>query len=283
MIHKLDINNRAFNAIKEGRKKVEIRVTKVNGFDYSSIKKNDIIKFTSYDKDKFNCLVLDNVWYKTIEELLTVEGTKYTLSSTDDFDEGVKSIKSFKGYEEGMKLNGVHAIKIEPIPFVNLDNLECITDIDLDKYLEYTKLVKDSMEHPEWLGDFTKSDLEYLLSSGSKIWIYYYNGEFVCSMMFIPSDKKSLEKMNINYDYTMVSEYGPIMVNPKYVGNNLQYEMLKRLDSYSKDNNYLYSISTIHPDNNYCINNFSKDNFEYLSTKEFKRGTRNIYIKKIKN
>ena len=282
MIYKLDINNRAFKAIKEKRKKVEIRVTKINGFDYSNIKKDDVIKFTSFDNDKMNCLVLDNIWYPSIEELLTKEGTKYTLSSTDDFDLGVKSIKSFKGYEEGMKKNGVHAIKIEEIPFVDLNNLNVICEnIDIDKYLEYTKLVKDSMEHPEWLGEFTKDDLKILLSNGSKIWIYYLNNDFVCSMMFIPSDKKSLSKMNIEYDFNIVSEYGPIMVNPKYVGNNLQYKMLKELDKYSKDNNYVYALSTIHPDNNYCIKNFLEDDFKYLSTKEFKRGTRNIYLKQL--
>ena len=282
MIYNLDINNRAFLAIKEERKKVEIRVTKINGFDYSNIKKNDIIKFKSYDNEKINCLVLDNIWYPSIEELLTKEGTKYTLSSTDDFDEGVKSIKSFKGYEEGMKLNGVHAIKIEPIKKILLSDLYCVdTNINLDEYLKYTKIVKDSMQHPDWLGDFTKSDLEYLISTGSKIWVYYLDNEFVCSMMFMPADSKSLDKMNIKYDYKIVSEYGPIMVNPKYVGNGLQYQMLEQLDKYSKENNYEYSISTIHPDNSYCINNFLKDNFNYTMTKEFKRGTRNIYLKKI--
>ena len=115
MIYNLDINNRAFKAIKEKRKKVEIRVTKLNGFDYSIINSDDIIRFTSYDSEDIKCRVIKNIWYPTIEELLTIEGTEYTLSSTNDFDEGVKSIKSFNGYEEGIKKNGVYAIHIEPI------------------------------------------------------------------------------------------------------------------------------------------------------------------------
>lgn len=115
-IYDLEINNRAFKAIKEKRKKVEIRVTKIDDqFDYVVIKENDIINFTSYDGDNIKCRVSKVNWYKTIEELLTVEGTKYTLSSTDDFDEGVKSINSFPGYTEGMKQNGVYAIHIEVI------------------------------------------------------------------------------------------------------------------------------------------------------------------------
>ena len=117
MKYNLDINNRAFNAIKNGTKRVEIRVTKLgdNHFDYNTIRTNDIIEFTSYDGKTLNCLVGDVNHYDSIEELLTLEGTRYTLSSTNDFDEGVKSINSLTGYEEAMKVNGVYAIHITPI------------------------------------------------------------------------------------------------------------------------------------------------------------------------
>lgn len=116
MEYNLDINNRAFNAIKNRTKRVEIRVTKIDdNFDYSIIKPGDIIKFTSFDKENMKCVVEDINWYKTIEELLTLEGTRYTLSSTNDFNEGVKSINSFEGYSESMKVNGVYAIHIKPI------------------------------------------------------------------------------------------------------------------------------------------------------------------------
>ncbi len=117
MKYNLDINNRAFNAIKNGTKRVEIRVTKLgdNHFDYNTIKTNDMIEFTSYDGETLNCLVGDVNHYDSIEELLTLEGTRYTLSSTNDFEEGVKSINSLTGYEEAMKVNGVYAIHITPI------------------------------------------------------------------------------------------------------------------------------------------------------------------------
>ena len=32
-------------------------------------------------------------------------------------------------------------------------------NIDLDKYIEFREYVKKFMEHPEWLGDFTKEEL----------------------------------------------------------------------------------------------------------------------------
>ena len=117
MEYKLDINNRAFKAIKEGKKRIEIRVTKLDNdsFDYSKLKCSDVIEFTSEDGKNMKCIVQDVNWYKTIEELLTLEGTRYTLSSTNDFDEGVKSINSINGYKEAMKINGVYAIHIIPI------------------------------------------------------------------------------------------------------------------------------------------------------------------------
>ena len=95
MTYNFDINNRAFNAIKNRTKRVEIRCTKIgdNHFNYS-------------------ILIIN---YKTVEELLTLEGTRYTLSSTNDFNEGVKSINSLDGYTESIKVNGVYAIHIKYI------------------------------------------------------------------------------------------------------------------------------------------------------------------------
>lgn len=42
-----------------------------------------------------------------------IEGTRYTLSSTNDYDEGIKSINSLNGYEEAIKNDGVYAIHID--------------------------------------------------------------------------------------------------------------------------------------------------------------------------
>ena len=115
MRYSFDINNRAFKAIKNGSKRIEIRATK-NGkdhFDYGVLKANDEILFTSYDKDKALCLVKCVNWYSTIEEFLMLEGTRYTLSSTDDYSEGIESINSIPGYKEAIKNNGIYAIHIE--------------------------------------------------------------------------------------------------------------------------------------------------------------------------
>ena len=136
------------------------------------------------------------------------------------------------------------------------------------------------MEYPEWLGDFTKEELISMQEGNTIIWIYYLDNDPVCSMMLIPSTEKSLRKFNINFDHEEVVDYGPMFVNPKYVGNKLQYQMLKDLDDYCTRLGYKYAVGTIHPDNIYSIRNLLKDDFELHGTKEFTRGIRNIYIKK---
>ena len=115
MEYNFDINNHAFNVIKDNLKRIEIRATKVgkNHFDYSVLKPNDYINFTSYDGDKIKCKIKEVNWYDSIEKLLMLEGTRYSLSSTDDYNEGINSINSLDGYEEAIKKNGVYAIHIE--------------------------------------------------------------------------------------------------------------------------------------------------------------------------
>lgn len=165
---------------------------------------------------------------------------------------------------------------------MKLENLKNINEnINIDEYINFREEVKENMEHPEWLGDFTKEEINEMLNNNSKIWIYYINNEPVCSMMIIPSTKKSLDKFEVNLDEKEVIDYGPMFVNPKYVGNHLQYQMLKYLDKYCLNIGYKYAIGTIHPDNIYSIRNLLEDEFNLINKKEFKRGIRNIYIKNL--
>ncbi len=166
---------------------------------------------------------------------------------------------------------------------MKLEELEIKSDnIDLDKYIEFREDVKSRMEHPEWLGDFTKEDLKELLKNGSKIWVFYINNEEVCSTMAIPARKKDMDKFDLNIDFKKTIDYGPTFVNDKFRGNKLQLQMTKFLDDFYINKGYEYAVSTIHPDNIYSINNLLGDDFKKVGFKELKRGPRNIYSKKLK-
>lgn len=113
-----NLKERPFKAIKNGRKKVEIRANK-NIFSENStnlIKKGDFIIFKKIDADeKLKCVVEKKTLYKTVRELLENEGTKYSLSSTADIEEGIKSVESINNYKELIEKNGVFAIRIKEV------------------------------------------------------------------------------------------------------------------------------------------------------------------------
>ena len=111
---KLNINDRAALAIKNNTKRVEIRVNKENGnHDYSKLKINDIIEFSSNSLGIFYVKVKDVNHYDSLEELFVLEGTRYTTSSTNDKEEAIRNVNKLDGYEESIKKNGVYAIHIE--------------------------------------------------------------------------------------------------------------------------------------------------------------------------
>ena len=164
---------------------------------------------------------------------------------------------------------------------INIKDLIVVEKINIDQYIKFREQVKETMNNPEWLGDFTREDIELLLQENSKIWVYYSKEIPICSMMIIPATKKALIKFELNYKVQEVIDYGPMFVNPNYIGNNLQYQMLRELDEKSRKKGYRYAVVTVHPDNMYSIRNLEKDKFKLINTKNFERGTRNIYLKEL--
>ena len=137
------------------------------------------------------------------------------------------------------------------------------------------------MKHPEWLRDYTKEDIENQLKNGVKIWIYYDGDIPVCSMMMSPSTKEDMEEVGINMNHKKIAFYRSMFVNPKYVGNKLQYQMLSKLDNYCKNQGYEYCVGTVHPNNIYSINNIIKDEFKLKNIKKNKKRNKKYIFKKI--
>lgn len=113
-----NLNERPFNAIENGQKTIEIRANK-NVFSENSINlinKGDFIIFKKVGSDeKIKCVVEKKTLYKTIRKLLENEGTKHSLSSTNNIEEGIKSVGSIGDYKELIAKNGVFAIKIKDV------------------------------------------------------------------------------------------------------------------------------------------------------------------------
>ena len=163
---------------------------------------------------------------------------------------------------------------------MKLDELKCKSvNNNLDEYLAYYDMTLDNMKRKELLGYFTKEEMELLLKEGAKLFVYRNDKEIVCSFVYIPASEHSMKKFKLNYDINEVGECGPIIVNPKYRGNGLQYQMLQVLTKYCKKLGKKYLITTVHPDNIYSINNFLKEGYKLRNKFEFHRGPRNLYVK----
>lgn len=108
---KLDINDRAALAIKNNEKRVEIRAN--TKYDYSKLKKNDVIEFNSSNLGIFYVKVKEVNHYNSLDELFTLEGTRYVTSSTNDKSEAIKNVEKLDGYKEKIEESGVYAIHIE--------------------------------------------------------------------------------------------------------------------------------------------------------------------------
>lgn len=114
MIIKLNINDRAALAIKNKTKRIEIRAHKENDkYDYNKLRENDVIEFNSNNLGIFYARVKEVNHYDSLDELFTLEGTRYTTSSTSDKEEAIKNVNQLEGYESAIQKSGVYAIHVE--------------------------------------------------------------------------------------------------------------------------------------------------------------------------
>lgn len=164
---------------------------------------------------------------------------------------------------------------------MKINEFNCISEHNnIDEYLEFYKYVKSNMKEPSWLGEFSLNELKNILNNEGKLFNFYDNNIIVCSMLYIPSNNKTLEKHNLKYDEKLVGSCGPIMVNSKYVGNKFQKQMLE--DKYCKSIGKRYIFTKVHPDNIYSINNFISDGYKFVETYKTSSGeSRSVYFKEI--
>jgi hypothetical protein len=159
------------------------------------------------------------------------------------------------------------------------DLKEVTNDVNLDEYLWLYNYVRDNMEHPEWLGTFTKDEIKDILNIGGKIWMYYDKDIPVCSVFYIPVSNKSLKKHKVEYDEKVTGSLGPIMVRKEYVGNGLQIAMLEVLNKYVKSIGKEHMFTKAHSDNIYSIRNILKDGYKIIDKYENERGSMTAFVK----
>lgn len=149
----------------------------------------------------------------------------------------------------------------------------------IDYYIDFINLIKRTMDYPEYLGDFSESDLIHILNINGIILMYRYGNITASSCMMIPARSDDIKKMGLKLDSDKVMDYGPMAVFDDYRGNKIQKYMIRQCDKLSKDFGYKYAVTTVHPDNIYSIHNIEESGFSYVGEVEFSRGKRKVYQK----
>jgi ASC-1-like (ASCH) protein len=113
----LDLNDRPFEAIKNGTKKIEGRTpTPWNNTPYEKFQIGDIIHFiNNVTNEEMDTEVLFVHHYPDTRSMLEAEGVENVLSGEPKtIEHGIESYNSFQGYKEGIIKNGIYAIGIRP-------------------------------------------------------------------------------------------------------------------------------------------------------------------------
>jgi ASC-1-like (ASCH) protein len=115
MDYHLNLNDRPFQAIKAGTKKIEGRTPKdEDDKRYDQMVTGDIIVFTnSVTNEKLSCEVLSVSKYPDVRSMLEAEGIKNVLSSGLDIAGGIESYHNLEGYKERIEKFGIYAIGVK--------------------------------------------------------------------------------------------------------------------------------------------------------------------------
>ncbi len=117
MNYDLSLNDRPFQAIKNGTKKIEGRTPKdENDHRYASMKSGDTITFlNNITNEKMLCTVLSVTHYSDVRSMLEAEGTKNVLSSGGNIEEGIESYNSLGDYKWRIEKYGIYAVGVRPV------------------------------------------------------------------------------------------------------------------------------------------------------------------------
>lgn len=152
--------------------------------------------------------------------------------------------------------------------------LEDVKDllVELEEYI--LTIDKDNLDqlHPEYRDKMAILDLEEVNNNNGKCYLAVENNKVVGLIM-------GYVRTYDEYDY--LDYKCPIMVNPNYIGNGYQRQMMKILDEYCKSINKKYIFTKVCSDNVYSLNNMLKDNYVVTDEYENERGKNTTLLKEL--
>lgn len=110
-----DLNDKYFEAIKVGTKKIEGRAPKdADDKRYEQMKVGDTVTFTNnVTNEQIICEILSVNHYKDARSMLEAKGIENVLPGELDIEYGIKIYDNLEGYEERIKKFGIYAIGVK--------------------------------------------------------------------------------------------------------------------------------------------------------------------------
>lgn len=140
-------------------------------------------------------------------------------------------------------------------------NMVVIEKETVEKYIDFSDLIKSTLEHPEYFENYTKKDLIKLLDNGSYIYLYKYHDFALASSMLIKLNKSRMKEFDLDFEEESGIELGPQAVFQDIRENGVQKYLMKKMEEIAKNKNYKYILAIIHKDDNTTNSNIKKLNY----------------------
>lgn len=159
---------------------------------------------------------------------------------------------------------------------------------DAKEMLQLIQTVHDHMEQKQWYVIDGMEEYAYYLEDGKGVGYKAVDEDGKMAGIFlaiIPEDRET----NLGYDIGFTDEQAQkaaIMetaaILPAYRGQKLQYRTMMAAEEELKSLGYRYLLCTVHPENQFSLNNVLKQGYKIMMTKEKYGGfLRHILLKEI--
>ena len=132
----------------------------------------------------------------------------------------------------------------------------------VDQYIDFSNLIKSTLENPEFFENYSKKDLIELLENGSKIYLFKYHEFAIASCMLLKISKNRLKELGILDENGI--ELGPQAVFLDMRGNGIQKFMIKTMEDISKELKYSYIIGVVQKEDEIANSNFKKLHYQIV-------------------
>ena len=161
----------------------------------------------------------------------------------------------------------------------NVD-IEIINENKLDEALLFQKEIIDKMKHKEYFCPLTKEEFLKPINGRDNVYFLKYHDTLVGLFVATCDIPEILEEYKLNDNNVMLID--SIMIKEGYRGYGLQKQILKYLFNRAKQLNMDGLVATIHPENNYSLNNFLDSDYRIINELIIHGGKRYIVQLKIR-